>query len=35
MKEEFKDIQEQFLYPIGNYYGEFTPEKLVFNANLQ
>ena len=35
MTEESKNIKEEFLYPIGNYYGEFTPEKLVFNANLQ
>ena len=32
---ESKDIKEQFLYSIGNYYGEFTPGNLVFNANLQ
>ena len=32
---ESKDIKEQFLYPMGNYHGEFTPENLVFNANLQ
>ena len=38
MTEESQDIdrlKESFLYPIGNYYGEFSPEKLVFNANLQ
>ena len=27
--------KEEFLYPIGKYYGKFTPEHLVFNANLQ
>jgi len=27
--------KEQFLYPIGRYRGEFTPEHLAFNANLQ
>jgi hypothetical protein len=27
--------REQFLYPIGRYRGEFTPENLAFNANLQ
>ncbi len=32
---ESKDIKDQFLYPMGNYHGEFTPENLVFNANLQ
>lgn len=35
MTEEFSNIEEQFLYPMGNYYGEFTPQNLVFNANLQ
>jgi len=24
-----------FLYPRSRYYGEFKPENLVFNANLQ
>ncbi|MBD1938740.1 hypothetical protein [Microcoleus sp. FACHB-68] len=24
-----------FLYPRSRYYGKFTPENLVFNANLQ
>lgn len=24
-----------FIYPRSSYRGEFTPEKLVFNANLQ
>jgi hypothetical protein len=27
--------KEQFFYPIGRYRGEFTPEHLAFNANLQ
>ncbi|MGQ9870497.1 DUF7219 family protein [Leptodesmis sp.] len=27
--------REKFLYPIGRYHGSFTPEQLVFNANLQ
>jgi len=27
--------KERFLYPIGRYRGEFTPEHLAFNANLQ
>ena len=30
-----KNAKENFLYPIGNYQGEFTPSKLIFNANLQ
>lgn len=24
-----------FLYPRSRYYGKFTPENLMFNANLQ
>ena len=35
MTEEAKKIKESFLYPIGKYYGEFSPETLVFDANLQ
>ncbi|MEY2984075.1 MAG: hypothetical protein RLZZ568_692 [Cyanobacteriota bacterium] len=27
--------KDSFLYPQSQYYGEFKPEKLVFNANLQ
>lgn len=27
--------KDNFLYPTGRYYGEFTPEKLLFDANLQ
>ncbi len=27
--------KEKFLYPRSKYYGEFTPENLVFDANLQ
>jgi hypothetical protein len=27
--------REEFLFPIGKYYGEFSPAKLAFNANLQ
>ncbi|WP_414620305.1 hypothetical protein [Calothrix sp. CCY 0018] len=27
--------KEDFLYPRSRYYGEFNPENLVFNANLQ
>lgn len=26
---------EQFLYPKSTYYGDFSPQNLVFNANLQ
>lgn len=27
--------RDNFLQPRSRYYGEFTPEYLVFNANLQ
>ncbi len=27
--------KDKFFYPTGRYYGEFTPEYLAFNANLQ
>ena len=27
--------KNSFLYPRSRYYGEFTPEHLAFNANLQ
>jgi hypothetical protein len=27
--------KEEFLYPIGRYRGNYTPEHLAFNANLQ
>jgi hypothetical protein len=29
------DEAEKFVFPRGRYYGEFTPENVVFNANLQ
>lgn len=27
--------KSNFLYPRSSYHGDFTPENLVFNANLQ
>jgi hypothetical protein len=30
-----KDIKDNFFHPQAKYYGEFTPEQLAFNANLQ
>jgi hypothetical protein len=35
MPEDSADNKEQFLYPRGTYHGEFTPENLAFDANLQ
>ncbi|MBG1271969.1 DUF7219 family protein [Nostoc sp. WHI] len=29
------DIKNSFLYPRSCYYGQLTPENLIFNANLQ
>lgn len=29
-----KDLNK-FLYPVHNYHGEFTPNNLAFNANIQ
>ena len=29
-----KDL-DNFLYPVHNYHGEFTPNNLAFNANIQ
>jgi hypothetical protein len=26
---------DQFIFPRSRYYGDFKPEKLIFNANLQ
>lgn len=33
--QDSKDIKESFLYPLGNYHGEFSPQNLAFNSNLQ
>jgi len=30
-----QQIKEQFLYPRSRYYGSYTPENVLFNANLQ
>ncbi len=27
--------KDEFLSPIGKFYGEFSPENVVFDANLQ
>ncbi len=35
MADNLEPNKEQFLYPRGRYRGEFTPEHLAFNANLQ
>jgi hypothetical protein len=33
--ENQDDIKDQFLNPRSRYYGEFSPENLAFDANLQ
>jgi len=33
--EDNKEQLEQFLTPRSHYHGEFTPQNLAFNANLQ
>ena len=35
MSDNLENSKDRFLYPIGRYRGEFTPEHLAFNANLQ
>ncbi len=32
---ESKKEKDDFLYPYSHYRGEFKPENLIFNANLQ
>jgi len=33
--QEKEQEKQRFFYPIGHYRGEFSPEHLAFNANLQ
>lgn len=33
--QDSKNTKDELLYPLGNYHGEFTPQNLAFNANLQ
>lgn len=35
MSNNIRHEKEEFLYPTSRYHGEFTPEYLAFNANLQ
>jgi hypothetical protein len=35
MSRDSENDKEKFLYPLGRYYGKFSPEYLAFNANLQ
>ena len=35
MADKAENSKKQFLNPIGKFQGEFTPQNLAFNANLQ
>jgi organic radical activating enzyme len=35
MNQESNNNKDDFLYPRANYHGDFSPQKLAFNANLQ
>lgn len=35
MQDKDRADKENLLYPRSRYHGEFKPENLVFNANLQ
>jgi hypothetical protein len=35
MTESNRIIKDNFIYPRRRYYGQMTPENLVFNSNLQ
>lgn len=35
MHEEIENIKRKFLYPVGKYHGKFSPQRLMFDSNLQ
>ena len=35
MSQESENSKDNFLYPLGKYYGQFSPNHLAFNANIQ
>lgn len=35
MTDKSPSPKESFLFPRSKYWGEFTPQQLAFNANLQ
>ncbi|BAZ43463.1 hypothetical protein NIES4102_04640 [Chondrocystis sp. NIES-4102] len=35
MNQESNTNKENFLYPRSSYHGNFSPQNLAFNANLQ
>jgi hypothetical protein len=35
LSDTSENEKDQFFYPIGRYRGDFSPQQLAFNANLQ
>lgn len=35
MADDLQKQKQDFMMPRATYHGEFTPERMVFNANLQ
>jgi hypothetical protein len=35
MENQNRIVRDNFICPRGSYYGDFSPESLAFNANLQ
>lgn len=35
LTESSESEKDRFFYPIGRYRGDFSPQRLAFNANLQ
>ena len=35
MNHKLENDKNNFLYPLGKYYGDFSPNNLAFNANVQ
>ncbi|MGL4881817.1 MAG: DUF7219 family protein [Waterburya sp.] len=35
MNQDSNNNKDNFLYPRANYHGDFSPQNLAFNANLQ
>lgn len=35
MSDDLQQQKDNFIMPRASYHGEFTPERMVFNANLQ
>jgi len=35
VNDEVEREKQKFLYPLSKYYGKLTPQRLIFDANLQ